>query len=412
MKRALFGFIIVLALFSAVILNACGDDDDSDSDSDSPDDDTASPDDDANDDADDDDDIATPESILAKYSAMADAVAASMNDEQYFHDDTWHMHYGDGFMYGPSYDMAAATRTGDEFHAQRGIAALDTNMFMVEAASESLGGLIEAFGQVENLSMALLGLLETAPYLQVPEYTQSAANLIRLVDILSKLMGDYLPPELGEFAGMTYGPTAISSMIALLQMGLVIADPAGDVQAHLDRTAEILERIHETAWSDEAGIYRFAPDDDRLMLYPNATMMLAYGRALELTGNSQYAHRISDIYEGIQPLRAVSGDHFYSPYSREEAGAEDVDYATLSSQNYLMIGLWLAWANTGEQRYLDDVDRILGWIESHLFVDGLLKHHWVNGRVADERDLYDFCSGCNLQTLYIMQIIALDAAAL
>jgi len=72
----------------------------------------------------------------------------------------------------------------------------------------------------------------------------------------------------------------------------------------------------------------------------------------------------------------------------------------------VMLALWLAYEATGEQRYLDEVDRILGWIRSHLFVDGEIKHHWVNGRVASEaEDLYDFCSGCNLQTLYLFRTI-------
>ena len=147
------------------------------------------------------------------------------------------------------------------------------------------------------------------------------------------------------------------------------------------------------------------------MLYPNATMMLTYGRALQMIGHGLYRGRIKEIYAGIEPLRADTGDHFHSPYSREEAGAVDADYATLSSQNYLMIGLWLGYEATGDQRFLDDIDRILGWIESHLLVDGLIKHHWVNGRVADGRDLYDFCAGCNLQTLYIFRIIQIEAGA-
>lgn len=137
-------------------------------------------------------------------------------------------------------------------------------------------------------------------------------------------------------------------------------------------------------------------------------MMVAYGRALLFSGNSLYRERIGKIYQGIQPLRARSGDHYHSPYSREEAGAVDEDYATLSAQNYLMIALWLSYLATGEQRYLDDIDLIMGWIENHLFVDNVLKHHWVNGRCADENDFCEFCSGFNLQTLYILRMIELE----
>ena len=96
-----------------------------------------------------------------------------------------------------------------------------------------------------------------------------------------------------------------------------------------------------------------------------------------MTKNAEHWERFKETYNGIQALKNSAGDHYHSPYSREEAGAVDEDYATLSSQNYLMIGLWLAHQGTGDAHYLEDIDRILAWIEGHLFVDDLLKHHWV-----------------------------------
>ncbi len=406
--------IIALILFLALF--GCGSDDDDDKndvgDSTENDDDAAN-DDATDDDAADDDDStenpATPESIIEDFAAMIAAVEASMNEENYFHDHTWHLHFGDGLMYGPSFDLATYALNASEFNYQRAIEALDDNLAMVEDAVGSLQGFIEAFSDVESIAMAMMGMLEAGQFIDASGYAGSTEQLANMVDRITALFDDYLPPELGEFAGATYGPTAISSLLALLRLGLVISGPADEADSNLARAKEILENIHKKAWSEELGFYRFAPDDDRLMLYPNATMMLSYGRLLEVSKNVDYVDRIEAIYDGIQGLRAETGDHYYSPYSREEAGAEDEDYATLSSQNYLMIGLWLAFAATGDQKYLDDIDLMLSWIESHLFADEVLKHHWVNGRTANEEDLYDFCSGCNLQTLYIYRIIQMES---
>lgn len=411
MKKNELHIALILLVICCAVLSGCGNQDDVDDEDSIKSDDDDDNDDTTIDDDDDNDDVVTPASIVENYSYMGSVVAASMDEPDYFHDCTWHLHFGDALMYGPSFDLAEDVLTGDEFHSNRGIDALNTNLYMVEAATGSLLGLIEAFGDPESLSMALLGLLESGQYIQVPRYAESSADLVRLIDRITALFDDYLPPQLGEFAGMTYGPTAISSLLALLQLGMVISGPEEEIDEHLARAHEVLEHIHQKAWSNELGAYRFAPDDDRLMLYPNVTMMLSYGRALLFTGNDLYEERIEDIYQGIQPLRAKSGDHYYSPYSREEANAVDEDYATLSSQNYTMIGLWLAYFATGDQHYLDDIDLILGWIETHLFVDKVLKHHWVNGRVANEEDEYDFCSGCNLQTLYILKMIELEVVA-
>mgnify|MGYP006897292372 CR=1 FL=1 len=42
--------------------------------------------------------------------------------------------------------------------------------------------------------------------------------------------------------------------------------------------------------------------------------------------------------------------------------------------------------------------------------EGKILHHWMNGRAAIPEDPEYFCSGCNLQTLYISRIIESFAA--
>ena len=340
--------------------------------------------------------------IAATHAALADAVAATLDRPEYFADGEWLQHYGDASMYGPSYDLARWAATGDEHHRDRGLAALESNLLVVEDASEDLLG---SLADLETVSMALLGLLEAGQFIDDSAYLESAEGLMGQIDTLAAGFDDYLAMDAGQFAATTYGPTAISSFLALMHLEHALAHPERDGEIHLTRAGQVLEHVHERAWDDALGAYRFAPDDERRMLYPNITMMLAYGRALQLTGEPLYRERIDAIYAGIEPLRDVDGDHFHSPYSAEYMGADDEDYSTLSSQNYLMMGLWLAWVGTSDGRFLDDIDGILTFLEAHLLVDGRLLHHWMNGAPAVPEDPEYFCSGCNLQTLYVLRML-------
>jgi hypothetical protein len=136
--------------------------------------------------------------------------------------------------------------------------------------------------------------------------------------------------------------------------------------------------------------------------------MLAQGRAFQLTRDPLHITRIAAIRAGIEPLRDRAGDHFHSPYSASAMGAIDADYSTLSSQNYLMLALLLGWRATGDPSFLHDIDAILGFCETHLLVDGRLVHHWMNGKPAQPTDPSYYCTGCNLQTLYLFVEMASD----
>lgn len=69
-----------------------------------------------------------------------------------------------------------------------------------------------------------------------------------------------------------------------------------------------------------------------------------------------------------------------------------------------MLGFMLMYGNTGDARYLDDVLAILEDIYRRLYDarEGKILHHWIDGRVANRDDPDYFCSGCNLQTLYVL----------
>ena len=131
--------------------------------------------------------------------------------------------------------------------------------------------------------------------------------------------------------GTTHGrcgrasPTAMTAAVATLHVELAVNYPDHNQAHHLQRAGEILDEIHSRVWDEEMSVYRFAPGDTRLMLYPNATVMLALARAYELTGESRYLERFEATFQGIQGLKDSDGDHYHSPYSAQSMGAEDED---------------------------------------------------------------------------------------
>ena len=113
--------------------------------------------------------------------------------------------------------------------------------------------------------------------------------------------------------------------------------------------------------------------------------------------------RAEATYKGIAPLRKELG-YYQSPYSQEYQGAETDEYGTLSAQNYLNIGLMLLYQNTQDPQYLRESLTLLNFVKDHLYdsTNDKLLHHWIDGRWALETDPDYFCSGCNLQVLYII----------
>jgi hypothetical protein len=85
-------------------------------------------------------------------------------------------------------------------------------------------------------------------------------------------------------------------------------------------------------------------------------------------------------------------------------GATTQDYSTLSSQNYLAMGLVILHENTADETYLAEALDILHFIRLRLYSEDehAILHHWMDGRVAQPADPEYFCSGCNLQFLYVV----------
>ncbi|NUN15175.1 MAG: hypothetical protein HUU55_16225 [Myxococcales bacterium] len=346
--------------------------------------------------------VVSLESIAVKHDDLRTTLASWTNEPARIHNGDWVGDYGDAPMYGPSYDLRQWAATGIDFHLQRALMSLEHNQQLVKAATSDLSVLMS---QTESVAMALLSLLEAGLILPTDEYHVAADALLDVVDALSVGYGDYLAIDVGAFAANTYGPTSLTSMIAIMHLQHAMAYPEHDLQHSLRRGTQVLDKIHELTWDTTSSTYRISPNNEKLDLYPSATTMLAMGRAYELTGESKWSTRISNTYVGIQALKAQTGDHYHSPYSAEYMGATDDDYSTLSSQNYLMLALLLGGFATQNTELWLDIDRILGFLKSHLLIDGYLVHHWMNGRPASPFDKEYLCTGCNLQTLYLFTLL-------
>ena len=58
-----------------------------------------------------------------------------------------------------------------------------------------------------------------------------------------------------------------------------------------------------------------------------------------------------------------------------------------------------------DEALLEEIDAVMGFIAGNLVDDGRILHHWMNGMMAQPEDPYDYCLGCNLQSLYILQLV-------
>jgi len=343
------------------------------------------------------------ETLRATYDPLFQEVETYLHDPALCLEGHWQLHFGDGQLFGPAFDLKQWQVTGEVEHKDRALAALEANRALVVSASEDLLG---AMNDLETVAMALLSLIEAGLYLEDTDAYLSAADaLIEPLDELAMGLGDYLAIDAGEFAATTYGPTALTAFLALVHLEHAMAYPDADASHHIARGEAVLQAVDDVAWDAELKTFAFEPGNSKRYLYPSITVMLALARAYALTGDPVHKYRYRVAYAGIQPLKAPAGDHYYSPYSAESMGALDDDYSTLSSQNYLMMALLAGYEVTGDADLLEELGRIMGFVDSHLLEDGRILHHWMNGKIAQPTDEFPYCLGCNLQTLYLLLLV-------
>ena len=309
----------------------------------------------------------------------------------------WSEDYGDAAAFGPTYYVYSGQEMQNEEYLRIAQESADYNLSVVQKSVEENAWMID---NMEEVFMTTQGLIEYLGVIPNADSASSLDSLIGRLDLMLQFSGDYIEVEVGEFASNLYGPTSITAGFAIIQ--LQYAKYIDSQSGHLERAKEVVHTIDEIAWNENH--YRFGRDVDTLYLYPNATMMITLNRMYLLTGDQQYLDKAELIYQGVQPLYNDSMQLYFSPYSQEAEGAQTDEYSTLSSQNYLILGLLLTYENTGDTVYLEEATQLLQRIKELLYdeQEGKIVHHWVDGRPADHDDRSFFCSGCNLQVLYLL----------
>jgi hypothetical protein len=301
-------------------------------------------------------------------------------------------------------------------------------------------------GDLQEKVMAALGVIEHVAAMRDRGDSADVVAVDAFLDRLDHLvmgLGDYLAGvEDTSWAVRTYGPTAVTALVALVHAQYALYIDNALTHDHLARAVSLEQTITDRALTDlsdaasgrSARAYATGPDRAGIDLYPNVAMMLLEGRLFRLTKDETYRLQARSLYGAIQPLKLSDVPARYeSPYAAATLGAKTRDVATLSSQNYLALALMVLFEITGDVKFSNEADRVLDAIETmrgpwclaqvhtescmpgcttgqacvttsctaDRCTTGLL-HHEVDGRLANATDPVLFCSGCNLQALYVI----------
>jgi hypothetical protein len=374
----------------------------------------------------------------SRHAAMRDALTTDARGLS-FTDGDWLEDLGDAPFYGLAW---LSRRAADGPLPADDAARLDASLVRARAllASDLLSG------DIQEKVMAALGVIENVAAMHdrgdSPDVVAVDAFLDRL-DHLVMGLGDYLAGvEDTSWAVRTYGPTAVTALVAIVHAQYALYIDNGFTHDHLARAISLEQTITDRALTDlsdaasgrSARCYATGPDSAGIDLYPNVSMILLEGRLFRLTRNETYRLQARSLYGAIQALKLEDVPARYeSPYAAVSLGAKTRDVATLSSQNYLALALMVLFEITGDRKFSDEADRVLDAIETmrgpwclaqvhtekcapacttgqacvtttctaDRCTTGLL-HHEVDGRLANATDPVLFCSGCNLQALYVI----------
>jgi hypothetical protein len=316
-------------------------------------------------------------------------------------DGDWPEDYGDANYFGPAF----LWRYGEAGSNGTLLALADESLaYDNRLVQEALGDVNVLLTRMEEVLMAGLGLIEGQAYR--PDNAQHS-RLVDLIDLVTGLAKayNYYPPQSatqGGFASSTYGPTSINAVLALLNLEAAYAVGGANKQRWIENGQAILAEGRSAAFRPELGYYILSDERPGLFLYPNITQLLAHLRAHQLTGDLSALLHAEALYEAIEPLGFGDLGRYRSPYSAEEMGAKTDDYSTLSSQNYAMLTLALAYSITKKAVYKTRALNILQFVHDKLLEGDRLLHHYMDGRIASWSDKYTYCSGCNLQTLHVI----------
>ena len=374
----------------------------------------------------------------SRHAAMREALTTDARGLSFDNGD-WLEDLGDAPFYGLAW---LSRRAADGPLPADDAARLDASLARARAllASDLLSG------DLQEKVMAALGVIEHVAAAHDRGDSPDVVALDAFLDRLDHLvmgLGDYLAGvEDTSWAVRTYGPTAVTALVALVHAQYALYIDNAFTHDHLSRTVSLEQTITDRALTDlsdaasgrSARAYATGPDRAGIDLYPNVAMILLEGRLFRLTKNETYRLQARSLYGAIQALKLSDVPARYeSPYAAASLGAKTRDVATLSSQNYLALALMILFEITGDVKFSEEADRVLDAIETmrgpwclaqvhtekcapacatgqacvttsctpDRCTTGLL-HHEVDGRLANATDPVLFCSGCNLQALYVI----------
>lgn len=313
----------------------------------------------------------------------------------------WPEDFGDANFYGPGFFFRYGEAGGNQLQLDL---ARETHVFnaaLLEQALRSAGVLMT---KLEDVLMACFGLMEG--YRQDPDDAtrDQLDQALEVLNTIGKVIHFY--PEdtsaVGGYGVDTYGPTTTNASLAMLNLEYALMVGGAKEQDRITTAEQILEAGRTKAFITDKGYYQFSSTRPGLYLYPNITQMVAHLRAYELTQKQVFLDRARDIHAAIQPLKVKGEGRYRSPYSAKYMGAKTEDYTTFSSQNFTMIALSLLYRFTQKEPYKQEIVEILAFLRTHLLQDGRVLHHWMDGHLAEPKDPEYYCSGCNLQMLYIV----------
>jgi len=315
-------------------------------------------------------------------------------------DGAWEWDQGDGRFYGNAF--YAQVGHGEDVEAYRVIAGevRDRNIVLLENAISDFSYFVD---HLEEVIMAAQGLMEYSHVTGEEDFLPQVESIIDSANDLLALYGDYLDVgDVESWALELYGPTTITAGLALLNLQYAMNLSTDRRTERIDRAIEIVESIDANVL--DGSRYLFGPGEARLFLYPNVMMIIVLTRLHELTGTAAYLDTAEGVFDAIQPLKYSDRPGYHSPYSAELMGAETDDYSTLSTHNYTTLALLELYRHTDDEIYLAEAFDVLDFIRLYLYKadEGRILHHWMDGRIAQPEDFEYWCSGCNLQFLYVV----------
>jgi len=311
------------------------------------------------------------------------------------------------------FDQEDANQYGTAFFLRYGHAG--HNSSQIDVADETTARNVALVDEI-NRSPALILESPNAAFMAgfalVEDYTATPdpVSLQRIDDFLGLLAivaeGLHYYPDTFTDEQNMFGPTVLNAGMAILFLEHALENGCPNSADHIATAETILAEGKLKAYDETLGYFLFSLKREGLDLYPNMMEMIAYLRAYQLTSKQEHLDFALHLYDAIQPLKVAGEGRYSSPYSAAMQGAQTEDYTTLSSQNFLIMALALSYQITGDAKFKQEISEILTWIRTTLFVNeavgGRVLHHWMDGRLAIPSDPEFYCSGCQLQFLYLV----------